>query len=94
MANNLTDVKFVAISRLTDRKTILAMNPHSDKAQYTSEVSHLLRRGKSDTTSMCLQFKREVTSLVQQITPNQVNSALKTGHWKGSTDSMQGTWYS
>lgn len=73
MANNLTDVKFVAISRLTDRKTILAMNPHTDKDQYNSEVSHLLRRGKSDTASLSLQFKREVSSLVQQITPNQVS---------------------
>ena len=38
-SNKLSDVKFIAISRLTDRKTILAMNPNADKKQYNLEVS-------------------------------------------------------
>ncbi len=38
-SNKLSDVKFIAISRLTDRKTILAMNPNAEKKQYNSEVS-------------------------------------------------------
>ena len=38
-SNKLSDVKFISISRLTDRKTILAMNPNADKKQYNLEVS-------------------------------------------------------
>ena len=38
-SNKLSDVKFVAITRLTDRKIILALNPHQGKSQYNSEVS-------------------------------------------------------
>ena len=37
--NKIQEVKFIAVSRLTDRKTILAMNPQENKQQFNKEVS-------------------------------------------------------
>ena len=78
MANKLTDVKFVAISRLTDRKIILLINPNPAKKQYTKEVSanhasicpSLARDLTTAPSALYSQFRAEVSSLVQQITEN------------------------
>ena len=37
--NKQIDVKFMAVSRLCDKKVLMALNPHQDKAQYNAEVS-------------------------------------------------------
>ena len=47
--NKKSDVKYIAISRISDRQVMLATNPHSDKQQYNSEVRPLLGSGKSDS---------------------------------------------
>ena len=75
-ANDVKNVKFIALSRLTDRKIILTLNPHKSKSQYNQE------------------FSNEVRSNLGRILTNSVTQALKSGHWKGENDGMQGTWYS
>ena len=96
--NKIQEVKFIAVSRLTDRKTILAMNPQENKQQFNKEVSsHNLDKMLMSNQVLSFdrqQFQNEVTNIVKRTTMNQVNSALKTGHFSDETDSMQGTWYS
>ena len=74
--NKMQEVKYIAVSRLSDRKIILAMNPQESKQQFNKE------------------FQNEVTNIVKRTTMNQVDSALKKGHFSDETDSMQGTWHS
>ena len=38
-SNKASDVKFIAVSRLTDKKVLLAMNPDASKAKFSKEVS-------------------------------------------------------
>ena len=67
------DVKFMAVSRLSDKKVLMALNPHPDKTQFSAEFKREL-----DTI-----VRRTTAAMVQQGLRNNGNYNEETDSMQG-----------
>merc|ERR1719150_747037 len=78
--NKIQEVKFIAVSRITERKTFLAMNPQENKKQFTkefqNEVANIVKRTTMNQVNSALKtgYWHDETDSMQGTWYSQVHS--------------------